>query len=131
MSFSFWVANFQNYISLFWNLEKLDLSFKLHFILFQSRSCNVFKLFGWTLLKSLKSLFFHLQKYFKFSQKSSIKIFDFTLSKIHLTSKKNRWKMNQINYLLYLLFLRGGGRGGGKEGKCFFSFQYFDFCLVS
>ena len=77
-------------------------------------------------IEKSKITFFDLPKIFKFSQKLSIKIFDFTLLKIHPSSKKNRWKKNKINELFFISKeVEVGDRGGRKEEWGIFNFQYF------
>ena len=55
---------------------------------------------------------------------------DFTLSKLHPKSKKNRWKKKQINELLFAIFVKRWREGGfrKKEGG-YFSFSIF--CHIS
>ena len=82
-------------------------------------------------IEKSKITFFHLPKYFKFSPKSSIKTFDFTLSKIHPTSKKNRWKKKQINeLLLFTIFVKRWREGSEKREGGIFHFQYFVICQL-
>ena len=80
-------------------------------------------------IEKSKITFFHLPKYFKFSPKSSIKIFDFTLSKIHPTSKKNRWKKKQINELLFTIFVMRWREGGGDFSFSIFCHMSVSICL--
>ena len=126
MSFSFWVSNFWTRDHFFWNLEKLNLSFEVHLKFFVIKKLQCFETFQLGSIEKSKIPFFHLPKNFKFSQKLSIKIFDFTLLKIHPSSKKNRWKKNKINELFFISKeVEVGDRGGRKEEWGIFNFQYF------